>query len=116
MKYIPSIIETFHDRGEDYWQISVSAEYTAEAALEFSAMHLGRADAVVFRDVKTTFTIRPDSATLGQRTVSVDKTWLEAVWCLFLDTHRNGWTNTAHIDQDFRDKNGNLCITIIMTI
>ena len=112
MKFIPCIVETFHTEAEDYWEISVPCEHASDAALEFSAMHLGLADRIVFSDGQTSFTIRPDSVTLSQRTVSVDKIWLECIWRLFLNTHRTGWTNTAHIDQDFRDKTCELCITI----
>lgn len=116
MKFIPCTIETFHDHNEECWVISVSAEYAAEAALEFAAMHLGRADRVVFSDKTKRFTIHPDSASLEQRAIPINQNWLEAVWCLLLDTHRNGWIDTAHIDQDFYDKNGSLCITIALTL
>lgn len=115
MKSIPCTIETFHGRSDDCWVISVSAEHAAEAALEFASMHLGRSDKVVFSDKTKRFTIRPDSATLEQRTITVNTTWSESVWCLFLDAYQNGWTNTAHLDQDFHDRNGSLCITIELT-
>ena len=116
MKYIPCIIETLHTDTENYWHITVSAKYCADAAVDFSALHLGRSEQMVFADKDQRFTICPNSVTLGQRTVAVDESWLEAVWCLFLDTYRNGWTNTAHIDQDFSDRNGDLCITIAITL
>ena len=112
MKYIPCTIESYSDRSEAGWYIAVPADHAADAALEFSALHLGRSDRIVFADKDQRFTIRRNSVTLGQRTIAVDANWLEAVWCLFLDTHRNGWSDTAHIDQDFCDKNGSLCITI----
>ena len=115
MKYIPCSIDTIRTTAEDFWEISVPCEYASEAALEFAALHLSRRSKIVFSDKTNCFTIFSDSVTLGQRTVSVGQCWLEAVWCLFLDTHRNGWSHTAHIDQDFSDQSGNLTITIRVT-
>lgn len=116
MKNIPCTIQTISCRGEDCWEISVPCDYASEAALEFAALHLGRAEKIVFSDKTDLFTIRADAVSLGLRTISVTPCWLEAVWCLFLDIHRNGWSDTAHIDQDFSDRNGNLSITVSMTL
>ena len=115
MKYIPCSIDTIRTTAEDFWEISVPCEYASEAALEFAALHLSRTEKIVFSDKTNCFTIFTDAVMLGQRTVSVDQCWLDAVWCLFLDTHRNGWSHTAHIDQDFSGKNKDLCITIRLT-
>lgn len=115
MKYIPCSIDTIRTTAEDFWEISVPCEYASEAALEFAALHLSRTEKIVFSDKTNYFTIFSDAVMLGQRTVSVDQCWLDAVWCLFLDTHRNGWSHTAHIDQDFSGKNKDLCITIRLT-
>ena len=115
MKYIPCSIDTIRTTAEDFWEISVPCEYASEAALEFAALHLSRTEKIVFSDKTNCFTIFSDAVMLGQRTVSVDQCWLDAVWCLFLDTHRNGWSHTAHIDQDFSSKIKDLCITIRLT-
>ena len=115
MKYIPCSIDTIHTTAEDFWEISVPSVYASEAALEFAALHLRRTKKIVFSDKTNCFTIFSDAVALGNRTVSVGQCWLDAVWCLFLDTHRNGWSHTAHIDQDFSDRSGNLTITIRMT-
>ena len=115
MKYIPCSIDILHTIAEDYWEISVPCEYASEAALEFAALHLGRAEKILFSNKTNFFTITSDSVALRQRTISADPSWLEAVWCLFLDTHRNGWSDKAHIDQDFSDASGILSITIRMT-
>ena len=112
MRVIPCVMEVIQTEAEDFWEITVPGEYASEAALEFAALNLGRAEKIVFADKTECFTVHSDSVTLGKRTVAVDKDWLESVWCLFLDTHRSGWVSTAHIDQDFSDKNGDLCITI----
>ena len=45
---------------------------------------------------------------MSEQTVAIDKTWLDALWCLFMDTHLNGWTDIAHLDQVF----GNISITV----
>ena len=115
MKYIPCSIDTIRTTAEDFWEISVPCEYASEAALEFAALHLSRTEKIVFSDKTNCFTIFSDAVMLGHRTVSVDQCWLDAVWCLFLDTHRNGWSHTAHIDQDFSSKIKDLCITIRLT-
>ena len=115
MNFIPCTIETIRAEGEDCWEISVPSVYASEAALEFAALHLNRREKIVFSDKTNCFTIFSDAVTLGNRTVSVEQCWLDAVWCLFLDTHRNGWSHTAHIDQDFSDKSKELCITIRLT-
>ena len=115
MNFIPCTIETIRAEDEDCWEISVPCEYTSEAALEFAALHLNRTEKIVFSDKTNCFTIFSDSVTLGNRTVSVAQCWRDAVWCLFLDTHRNGWSHTAHIDQDFSSKIKDLCITIRLT-
>lgn len=115
MKYIPCSIDTIRTTAEDFWEISVPCEYASEASLEFAALHLSRTEKIVFSDKTNCFTIFSDAVMLGQRTVSVDQCWLDAVWCLFLDTHRNGWSHTAHIDQDFSGKIKDLCITIRLT-
>ena len=115
MEYIPCSIDTIHTSAEDFWEISVPSVYASEAALKFAALHLSRRSKIVFSDKTNCFTIFSDSVMLDQRTVSVGQCWLDAVWCLFLDTHRNGWSHTAHIDQDFSDHSGNLTITIRMT-
>ena len=112
MRFIPCIIEMVRTEAEDFWEISVPCEYASDAALELAALYLGRTEKIVFSDTNKCLTIRSDSVTLCQRIVTVDKDWLEAVWCLFLDVHRHGWTNTAHIEQDFSVKDRNLCIVI----
>ena len=108
MKTIPCTIELIFSPTETYWYISVPAEAAPEAALMFAALHLGRAEKFVFRDKARQFVITHGFAAIGDQTVSVTQTWLDALWCLFMDTHLNGWTNTAHLDQDF----GNVSITV----
>ena len=108
MKAIPCTIEVSTAEAEAYWHIAVPADATPEAALMFAALYLGRVEKIRFQDGMRQFIIRSQSAAMSEQTVTIDKTWLDALWCLFMDAHLNGWTDIAHLDQDF----GNISITV----
>ena len=111
MKSISCTIEVSTAATEAYWYIAVPTEAAPEAALMFAAMNLGRVKRILFQDGKRQLALHSKSATIGEQTVTINKTWLDALWCLFIDTHLNGWTNTAHIDQDFDTPNGSVSVT-----
>ena len=101
MRYIPCSIDLIHTPQEDGWIISVPQESAADAALDFAALHLGHTQKIIFSDGVKHLIICPEAIIFEEHTIPVDAVWIDAIWSLFLDCHRNGWSDTAHIDQEF---------------
>ena len=114
MRSIPCSIESVTAHTEVYWSLTIAFADVEKAALQFAGVHQGCIPKIVFTDPHSvqTLSIFPNSVTMGSRTVSISKTWLEAIWHLFLDFCLNGWTDAAHIDAEFPDAEGIVNITV----
>ena len=117
MKTLPCTIDILTDNTEICWLIRLSSADASDAALLFSALHLGMIPEVRFRDshVQENFLIRMDAAVLDDLSISIPTTWTEALLHLFLNTALNGWTDTAHLDKTFHCANKDITITITIT-
>ncbi|MBQ2920034.1 MAG: hypothetical protein IJE58_02525 [Oscillospiraceae bacterium] len=112
MKYIPCTIETLSDHGDDCRIIHVPAADANDAAALFSQLLSGIRKRIVFQDRKTEFTLTSDTAAYNGRSVNITGAYLECLEKLFSADIRPG---ISHLDWDFSDTNGNLCITVRIT-
>ena len=112
MKFIPCTIETGSSRGEDFWIINVPSQAVNDAARLFSELLSGIRKRIVFQDRKTEFTLTGDTAAYDGRSVNITGAYLECLEKLFSADIRPG---ISHLDWDFSDTNGNLCITVRIT-
>ena len=113
MRTIGCEIQTLSAQNEEAWIISIDSQNVEKTALMFSALFLECVPKIVFQDCcsNRSFVLQKDSAMFGNRHVLVGECWIKALWRLLLDTHLNGWTDTAHIDQDFDTLHGSISIT-----
>ncbi len=111
MKTIPCIIETGISPGEDFWIITVPIQAANDAAQLLSELLSGIRKRIVLQDRKTEFTLTSDTAAYNERSVSVTSDYLECLEKLFsADIH----PGISHLDWDFSDKHGNLCICVFI--
>ena len=118
MQTIPCTLEILSNHSEVCWMLSISVADVEKTALHFIGLEQGILPKIVFCDhlSKQTLTVCSDSVTVGNRSVSTDKIWLDALCHLLLNTYFNGWTDTAHLDAEFSDQHGSVCLTISIEI
>ena len=101
-----------HAPGEDAWIVSIPTETAPDAVILLTAMLQGRLPQVKFSDQENNALICGASAgytlAIADAQIAVAEVWLEAVLGMLLDVCLEGWTNTAHLDQDF----GNICVSV----
>ena len=104
MKQFFCNIESVSFPDEAAWIISVPTEAVADAALLLSGLLYGKLSRVKFTDkthaavlsVADGYVLNLDGAQ-----IATTKSWMEAVLGMLLDVCLHGWTDTAHLDQDF---------------
>lgn len=111
MKYIPCTIQNRSCHGENCWVLSVPVDAVKNAAAEMTRLISGKTKRIVFSDRKTEFVITTESVTFSGRRISITKDWLECIEKLFSSPCRPGY---SHIDEDFSDKHGDVCITVFV--
>ena len=109
MRFIPCTIEMLHTAEEDSWIITVPVHALDDAARLFSELLSGIRKRIVFLDRKTEFTITRDTAAYNGRSVNITGAYLECLEKLFSADIRPG---ISHLDWDFSDTSGNICITV----
>ena len=107
---IDCIIEAITFPGESAWNITIAAEDVSDAIVLMTALQYGKLSQIKLTDHHKTAVIRNNSLLLDDIPVSITATWLEAVLSMLLDIQLNGWTTTAHLDQDFAATQGNICV------
>ena len=112
MRYIPCTIEMLRTDEEDFWIITVPVHAVDDAARLFSELLSGTRKRIVFQDRKREFTLTGDTAAYDGRSISITGAYLECLEKLFSADIRPG---ISHLDWDFSDTNGNLCITVRIT-
>ena len=109
---IPCQIERLSYLSETAWMISIPANAVPNAALLLSALLYKKANRVKFADKFYTVSICNTSGgyslNLNDQQIAVTADWIEAVLGILLDVCLSGWSNTAHLDQDFE----NVCVTV----
>ena len=98
-----------HIAEEDSWIITVSIQAANDAARLFSELLSGIRKRIVFQDRKTECTLTGDTAAYNGRSVSITGAYLECLEKLFSADIRPG---ISHLDWDFSDTSGNICITV----
>lgn len=109
-QYISCNMETLSVPGETAWIISIPAESAPDAALLLAALLYGKVHRVKFTDKACAATLSAADYVLclnGEQ-IRVTGVWLEGVVGMLLDVCLHGWTDTAHLDQDF----GEISITV----
>jgi len=109
--YVSCNIEALYFPGETAWILSVPTEAVTDAALLLSGLIYGKLDRVTFTSQSCNAMLSAADGyvlNLDGKTITATKIWLEAVLGMLLDVCLNGWTDTAHLDQDF----DNISVTV----
>ncbi len=116
MQGIPCSIDVLTDKNETCWLVTVENSQTFTTALLLSALQNELLSKVSFIDSQNnrSLTIDTHFATCNKESITVTKCWLDTVLCLFLNTVLNGWSDTAHVDQTFSSKTGEVSISIVI--
>ena len=109
---IDCVIETMASPAEDAWIITIDHAAVSDAIILLTALRLDRISQIHLKDRRQTAVIRPDSLTLADTAVPITAIWLDAVCAMLVNIHLNGWTNTAHLDQDFTAPGGEICVCV----
>ncbi len=111
-QFISCEIETISIPGETFWMISIPTEVMEDAALLLSGLLYEKVNRVKFSDKSRTAMLCANTSgfylNLDSEQITVTKIWLDAVLGMLLDVCLNGWSVTAHLDQDF----GNVTVTV----
>ncbi len=98
-------IESLSSPGETAWLISLPEKAAQEAALLLAILNQGKIPQVKFADKSRSAVIcaTQDGYTLMLKNaqIAVTQTWVEALMGMLMDVYLNGWSDTAHLDQDF---------------
>ena len=110
--YIFCNIETLSLPGETAWVISIPGEAVSDAALRLSGLRYGKVNRLKFQDkshiAMLSTGIHGYDLHLDGAQIPVTEVWVEAVLGMLLDVYLQGWSETAHLDQDF----GNVGVTV----
>ena len=109
--HISCNIEILSDPGETAWILSIPAGSSQDAVLLLSGLLYGKVNRIQFADRSRTAVLSGSDGyalTLDGRQIAVTKVWLEPVLGMLLEVCLQGWTDTAHLDQDFH----NVSVTI----
>lgn len=98
-------IEHIQASGEEVWILSISSDHVADAAMMLSGLFLGKVERIKFADKTCSVSVHKTPAgyqlNLGGAQIAVTKIWLKAVLAMLVDSYLNGWSDTAHLDQQF---------------
>lgn len=107
-------MELMYGTTEDALLVSINAVQLPTAITYFSALRLGRLDSVALLDVdgcsdsaKSRLLIchepQDNMYTVQFNNIKLTATqdWFDAVLCMLIDTSLEGWSHSAHIDQEF---------------
>ena len=109
--HISCNIEILSDPGETAWILSIPAGSAQDAVLLLSGLLYGKVNRIQFADRSRTAVLSGSDGyalTLDGRQIAVTKVWLETLLGMLLEVCLQGWTDTAHLDQDFH----NVSVTI----
>ena len=108
-------IETIPSPREEAWIISLAEKDVSDLAILISALIHGKLPQFKLVDKAKTALIRTTPGgyilALDDTQINVTAIWLEAVLGMLLDVCLNGWSATAHLDQDFGPVS--ICLTIL---
>ena len=106
---IPCTIEILRNQAETAWLFTIPMEKVPDTIVLLTALQYGKLTQIKFTGQHTA-ALSARTLTLDGATVVVTDRWVEAVTGMFLDCLFQGWTQTAHLDQDF--DNTAVCISI----
>ena len=107
--FVSCDIEILSVPGETAWVISIPTEAVSDTALLLTGLLYGKLSRVKFTDETHTAILFADNIlNLDGVQIQVTTVWLEAVLGMLLDVCLNGWSVTAHLDEDFE----NISITV----
>ena len=112
---IPCTIETIASPTEEAWIIAIDHTTVPDAIILLTALRLGKVSQIKLTDRSQTALLRPDSLILADSAVPISAVWLDAVCAMLVNIHLKGWSNTAHLDQDFSTPDGEICICFAVT-
>ena len=112
---IPCKIDVLHTLGETAWIISLAAEAVPDAVILLAALLYEKLPRIKILDKCKAAEISNSqegySLSLDGEKIAVTKIWLEAVLSDLLNVCLNGWSMTAHIDEEFETIS--VCIAVL---
>ena len=99
-------IEVLSVPGEAALVISIPAEAVPDAVVLLTAMLYGKYNRINFADKSCTAALSASDGyalNLEDKQIAVTKVWVEAFLGMLLDVCLHGWSDTAHLDQDFEN-------------
>lgn len=119
-------IDLLADASEEAWFVSMDVEDVAMAVTYLCALRLGKVHTLYLLDAKTRkdaskqLQIHRDSEanvyaiTYNHATISATNEWLDSVSSMLIEVFLNGWSQVAHIDQEFTcaENRVMLCIAV----
>ena len=99
-------IEVLSVPGEAALVISIPAEAVPDAVVLLTAMLYGKYNRINFADKSRTAALSASDGyalNLEDKQIAVTKVWVEAFLGMLLDVCLHGWSDTAHLDQDFEN-------------
>ena len=109
--HISCNIEILSVSEDTAWILSIPTESTQDTVLLLSGLLYGKVNRIQFADRSRTAVLSASDGyalALEGRQIAVTKVWLETVLGMLLEVCLQGWTDTAHLDQDFH----NVSVTI----
>lgn len=107
-KSIDCTIDRMASSDEEAWVLSLPLASVPETIILLASLIHGKLPKVKFADktLSAAIWIAPSgyALTLDNSRIAVSKVWVEAVLGMLLDVCLNGWSDIAHLDQDFENK------------
>ncbi len=115
-------IEKLETLGEAAWILSIPAGNVDKLIIQLTAYKFGKQHKISFSDPQTGISITlkrtstQSALEIGGASIPANEIWLDAVTAMLLDVHLNGWSDTAHLDQDFTTSRDMLSLCVNVTL
>ena len=111
-------VELLEDPVEETWMVSIDHADVSAMILLLNGLIFHKIPKITFADKKTSRTVilsaeQGDAYVLqlDDRSVAATKIWMEAILSMLLDVQFEGWGEDAHLDAEFRDRQGAVSVT-----